>query len=431
MKKTITIDVHHLTRVEGHGDVHVVVDKGEIKEVRFDVVEAPRYFEAMLLDKKLTSAYEITARICGICSISHTLTSLNAIEQIIPATITEQTRLIRSLAMCSELFSSHLLHICFLAVPDFLGVPSVIPLVEQNPELVLKAINLKRNSNIISERTCGRHTHPLTLVIGGLTFVPPKQVLVELREMIANEMLPEMRAMVEVMATVKLPEFHRETEYLCLDNFYREPAGGRSIKSSDGEITPLDQYRKQIKEYVLPTSTAKFARANRSSYMVGALARLNNLFAELHPEAKGVAEKLSFKVPCYNPYANTVAQLIECVHFAHLALGFIDQLLALELKDEGLPKLQIQAGTGIGATEAPRGLLLHEYSCNDQGFITGANCIIPTNQNCGNINEDMKLMLPQILDLEQEAITLRLEMLVRAYDPCISCSTHLVQLEMG
>ena len=184
MKKSIQIDVHHLTRVEGHGDIHVIVDKGVLKEVRFDVVEAPRYFEAMLLDKKLTSAYEITSRICGICSISHTLTSLNAIEALLQVPITPQTRLIRSLAMCSEVLSSHLLHICFLVAPDFLGAPSVIPLIESNPELVLKAIKLKRGANFISEKVCGRHTHPITLVIGGVTYVPPKDHLDELKTLL-------------------------------------------------------------------------------------------------------------------------------------------------------------------------------------------------------------------------------------------------------
>ena len=334
----LNIAVHHVTRVEGHGDITAVVENGAVKEVRFDVVEAPRYFEAMLLDKKITQCYEITSRICGICSISHTLVSLRAIEDILQVSVSEQTRIIRSLAMCAELLTSHILHICFLAVPDFLNVPSVIPLIEQDPELVLKALRLKRIANILADTICGRHTHPLTLVIGGLTYVPPKEKLNDIKTILMSEMLPGLSALANVLSGLKLPDFERDTEYLCLDNFYREPAFGRTIKSSDGDITPSNQYRSKITEYVLPTSTAKFAKANRPSYMVGALARFNNLYPDLCPEAKETAAQLNLKPPCRNSFAITPAQLVECVHFTIKSIEYIDQLLGMDLKDEELPK---------------------------------------------------------------------------------------------
>lgn len=190
-----------------------------------------------------------------------------------------------------------------------------------------------------------------------------------------------------------------------------------------------------IKEYIVPTSTAKFARANRNSYMVGALARFNNLFHDLCPEAREAAAKMGLTVSCHNSYAITLAQLAESIHFTVKAVNIIDQLLAMDINEEGydcagFTETGYKPGTGVGIVEAPRGTLIHEYSIDENGYITDANCIIPTGQNCGNIMEDMKSLLPDILDREREEIIMLLEMLARAYDPCISCSAHMLQLEL-
>jgi sulfhydrogenase subunit alpha len=429
MPKTVHLDIHHITRVEGHGNIRVAVEDGKLREVSFDIVEAPRYFEAMLLGKEITSAYEITARICGICSISHSVASLNAIESILGVQPTPQTKLIRELAFCSEVLTSHLLHICFLAAPDFLGVPSVIPLLDTDPELVVKAIQLKRAANIIAEKICGRHTHPISLVVGGLTFVPGRAALLELKRLIAESILPDLDWLLQRFAKIQLPIFSRETEYICLENFYREPAGGQVFLSSDSGAFPITDYRKKLVEYVLPTSTAKMVRAGRDSYMVGALARFNNCYTDLKPQAKAAASRLDLAPPCHNPFAITTAQLVECVHFAVKAQEYVETLLKTEPQLETPPQPIMRAGTGIGVVEAPRGALIHEYTTDAAGIITGANCIIPTGQNCANITADMRAYLPSLLDREKHEIAKAMEMLVRAYDPCISCSAHFVELE--
>jgi sulfhydrogenase subunit alpha len=424
----LNINVHHVTRVEGHGNIVVNTRNGEIEECKFEVIESPRFFEAMLRGRRWDEAQHITCRICGICSIGHTTASLNATEAAFGIQPSEQTRLLRRLLFHGEMIQSHVLHVYFLVAPDLLNVGSVVPLANTHKDVVLRALRMKKTANEISRILAGRHVHPCAAVVKGFTKLPAEGELLSIKQMLVDA-IPDVEATVDLLLTLELPDFERETEYLSLRHSDEYAfARGEVIASSDGDETDIQDYRQKVKEFIVPHSTSKHARANRDSYMVGALARVNNNYHQLSPMAKSAAEKLGLKVPCYNPFMNNIAQIVEVAHCVEDGIQVVDQILSNGLKEEDL-SVQIKAGTGVGAADVPRGTLYHEYTYDENGIITDANCVIPTGQNYANVELDMRALVPLIIDRPQEEIAHLLEMLVRAYDPCISCSVHLLNVK--
>jgi coenzyme F420-reducing hydrogenase alpha subunit len=315
-----------------------------------------------------------------------------------------------------------------LVAPDFFGVGSVLPLATSHPEVVLRALRIKKLSGDLCAMVGGRHTHPIAMTVGGFTYLPTEKQLLTMRERLvaARE---DMDETIALFATLPWPDFERETEYVSLqkDDEYAFIDG--RITTTDGFTYELPDYRKVTNEYMVPHSTAKWTKHNRDTYMVGALARFNNNYDQLHPRAKAAAEKLGMKPIVTNSFLNSGAQAIEMVHCIEDSIQIIDELMEQGVKEEPLYDFQGKGGEGVGSCDVPRGILFHNYIIDDEGLIQGANCVIPTNQNHANIEADMHALLPQILDQPQEKITHMMEMLVRAYDPCISCSTHLLNVE--
>jgi sulfhydrogenase subunit alpha len=421
----VNVNVHHVTRVEGHGDIVVDVKNGEIKECRFEVVEAPRFFEAFVRGRPYYELSHITSRICGICSIGHATTSLRATEKALGVEPSEQTVLLRKLNFHGEIIDSHVLHTYYLVAPDFFGVGSVIPLVETHRPVVERALKIKKLSGDLCAMIGGRHTHPCAMAVGGFTHLPSEA---ELRDMQARlvDARTDMDETIALFATLPWPEFERETEYVSLkkDDEYAFIDG--TVVTTDGFSYPIEDYRQVTNEWCVPFSTAKWTKHNRESYMVGALARFNNNYDQLHPRAKEAAAKLGMKPICTNPFLNSAAQAVEMVHSIEDCIEIIDELLTRGIQPEEPPEVDVKAGEGVGSCDVPRGILFHNYVYDENGVCVKANCIIPTNQNYANLNADMQALLPQILDKPQEEIRLMMEMLVRAYDPCISCSTHFL-----
>ena len=430
--KNLDVEVHHVTRVEGHGNIYVNVRKGIIEKCEWNISEAPRFFEAMVVGRQWSELHHITSRICGICSIGHTLASLRATESAMGITISDQDLKLRKLALHAENMQSHILHLGFLVLPDLMGVGSVIPLASSNPEEVKTVLRLHRNANEMSNLICGRTTHPQRLIPGGFSKIPSIKELTALREKLKDS-LPDLQTVAELFKSlaIKLPDFMRETEFIALTKPDEYALYDGQLGSTDTGTAPVGEYLSFTNEYVVPTSTAKRAKHVRESYMVGALARLNINYDMLSPLAKKTAEMFGLKPVCHNPFMNNVAQLVEVVHSVEDSIRLIDELEAAGLQrqpDYNRPEVKIKAGRGIGAVEVPRGILFHDYTYNEKGVCTKANCIIPTNQNHGNIELDMKALLPKILDKTEKEIELSFEMLVRAYDPCISCSTDCVRV---
>lgn len=422
------IKVNHVTRVEGHGNIHIKIRDGMVEECQWQVVEAPRFFEAMLRGRKWYELAHITSRICGICSIGHTLTSLKATEAAMGVTLSEQTEKFRRLLVHAENLQSHILHLGYLVLPDLLRVPSVIPLASTHKNEVLLVVRLHRLANEMSDLVGGRTTHPQRPVVGGFTKWPTAEELETLRQRLADS-VPDVEAVASLFKSLEgeLPQFIRETEYIGLTSVDEYALYDGDIASTDGGRWPVDNYKEITNEYLVPHSTAKFTRHKRDSYMVGALARLNLNYDQLTPKAKQVAETFGLRPINYNPFMNNIAQLVEVAHSMEDSIRLIDDLLKNGIKDEK-PSVSVRAGRGSAAVEVPRGILFHEYEYNKDGECVWANCVIPTNQNHANIQKDLEALVSEIKDRPQEEIELTAEMLIRAYDPCISCSTHCIFL---
>jgi len=431
-KSNFDVEVHHVTRVEGHGNIYVNVRNGAIAKCEWAISEAPRFFEAMVVGRQWSELHHITSRICGICSIGHTLASLKATEIAMGVTISEQDLKLRKLALHAENMQSHLLHLGFLVLPDLMGVGSVIPLASSNPEEVKTVLRLHRLANEMSDLLCGRTTHPQRLLPGGFSKIPSMRELTALREKLKAS-VPDLEAVAGLFKSgaPKFPALIRETEFIALTNPDEYALYDGKIASTDTGTAPVSEYLSFTNEYIVPHSTAKRAKHARESYMVGALARLNVNYDLLSPLAKKIAEMFGLKPVCHNPFMNNIAQLVEVVHGVEDSIKLINELEAAGLQsqpDYNNPEVTVKAGRGVGAVEVPRGILFHDYTYNEKGVCTKANCVIPTNQNHGNIELDMKALVPKIVDKTPKEIELSLEMLVRAYDPCISCSAHYVKV---
>ncbi|MDD4879291.1 MAG: Ni/Fe hydrogenase subunit alpha [Candidatus Omnitrophica bacterium] len=437
MSRNVKVNVEYLTRVEGHGNIVVNVKDGKLDDCRLDIVESPRFFEGMLRGRSIFEAQHITSRICGICACGHTLASIQAGEDALGFKPSEQTIRLRKLLLHQEMLDSHILHIYLLVAPDLLGVKSFVPLIETHNKVVRRALRMKKAFNDVCDILVGRHVHPISAIVGGFTKLPKEKDLDAMLDILEG-LRPDMEATLELLSALKFPEFERDTEYVALVNDSDEyPLLEGDIGSTDGLRMPKKDYLKITNEFVVPHSSAKHTKASRESYMVGALARLNLNYNKLHPKAKKAAESLKLKPVTTNPFLNTAAQAVECVHCLEESISILEYFKEKGVKQEeavvvGLNEkgtIPVRAGSGVGAVEVPRGILFHNYEIDKNGKIVNANCVIPTGQNLNNIEHDMRKLVPEILDRKDEEITLAMEMLVRAYDPCISCSAHFLNVK--
>jgi len=430
MTKNVNISVNHVTRLEGHGNIRLRASDGKVEHVEWQVPEAPRFFEAMVRGRSFEDIQTIVSRICGICSVTHSLASIKGVEDAMGIQVSEQTDKLRILCHYGEYIESHILHVGYLVAPDLLGQNSVIPLIESHPDVVKTVIRLHRLGNAWMELIGGRMTHPITLKPGGFTAIPSEQQLRELKKSI-EEAVPDLKTIVKVVLSLadKLPAFDRDTEYIALKHpdYYTFYHGDIASTDTD-ETVPIQGFESVVNEHVVPQSTAKWCKWHRDSYAVGSLSRFNINADKLLPMATAIAKEFGLEKGACNPYLNNVAQVVECAQVAEHSLQIIDELLTTGLKPEPV-KVKPRAGEGAGCVEAPRGILFHRYAFDEKGLCTKANICIPTGQNHANIQKDFEALAPQIIDRDQDEIRLLLEMLVRSYDPCISCSTHYLDVE--
>lgn len=430
----LRIEVPYVTRVEGHGNIVIDMKAGKLLTSHLEVVEPPRYFEAMLKGYPYSDIALITSRICGICSVGHQMTSLKATEKALGIDVSAQTVLLRKLLVYGATMQSHILHVYFLAAPDLLGVPSVIPLAKTHPDVVKMALRMKKLANDICDRLGGRTIHPNRLVPGGFTKLPSLADLTWIRAMLEQQMVPDAKASLALLKSLlpKFPTFERETEYIGLSHMSEYAFYEGDVASTDAGHFPVDDYLSLTNEFIVPHSTSKHCRHSRSSYFVGALGRFNNNYPRLNPLAKAAAAELGLAPIVKNPFLNTAVQLVETVHVVEESLKLLDDLLVRGIKEEKpvMPE-RLREGRAAEATEVPRGILFHDYTYDNRGQVVKANCIIPTTQNTQCIDDDMTELVPWMLNrgMTKDQMTLTLEMLVRAYDPCISCSVHFLDVE--
>ena len=425
------IVIEHLARVEGHGGITVELEGDTVGSVRFDVFEAARLLEPLVRGKYYQEVAPILSRICAICSVAHSLTSLKATENAFQVRVSPQTESLRELLYLGESIESHALHLFLLAIPDYLNYPSAIALAADNPGAVTLGLRLKKLGNLIQETIGGRAIHPVNAVPGGFGKVPTVDQLIELRSAVTRGMT-DSEAVIDVMASLPGADFcHSHTVYAALrspnlDSYY---AGDEVMVVWDGDraIVRAADYRTLTNEKVVPHSHAKHSSFRGKPFMVGSLARLTVNPERLTGRQAAAMKRLQLQLPADNPMDNNNAQAVELINDVERALAIVEELLRTGVKDERPVEIHPRAGTGTAITEAPRGLLIHSYTYDTDGRIASADVITPTALNAASMEMHFRRAVEQSTERDEAAIGRRLQMIARAYDPCISCSVHLVR----
>ena len=426
-----TVAIEHLARVEGHGGIMVELEGNTVGKVHFDVFEGARLLESLVRGKRYDEVAPILSRICSICSAAHSLTSLKATENAFEVRISPQTELLRDLLYLGENIESHALHIFLLAVPDYLNFPSAIALAADKPDAVSLGLRLKKLGNLIQETIGGRAVHPVNALPGGFGTVPTVDQLIGLRNRLVEGM-KDSDTVIDLMASLPPADFCRcETAYAALlspnrDSYY---AGDEVMLASNGDrsMVRAADYRKLANEQSVLHSHAKHSSFRGRPFMVGSLARLTVNPHRLKGKLAVAMERLQLQLPASNPMDNNKAQALELVSDVERALEIIEHLLRDGVKDERPALVNVRAGTGTAITEAPRGLLIHSYTYDAEGRIAAADVITPTALNAASMELHFRRAVEQCAEREDAVIAKRLQMIARAYDPCISCSVHLVR----
>ena len=432
---TRTIRVEHLARVEGHGGITVELEGDDIRQVRFDVFEGLRLFESLVAGRSWEDVSPIVSRICAICSVAHSLTSIKATESAFGVVPTPQTERLRDLLFRGENIESHALHLFLLAAPDYLGYPSGPAMAADHPELVALGLRLKKLGNLIQEVLGGRPIHPVNAIPGGFGALPTPADLARLQAAL-EQGVADCRTAVEFLKTLPPADFcSSDTVFAAMEptEGYGYWAGDRVVFLADGvrRTVPAARLRELVTETPVPHSHAKHSAYGGRPFMVGALARFTLFGDRLCPAAKEAAKELGLTVPSGNPMDNNAAQAVELVHDVEQALAQVRYLVAVGLApEEPVPVVPGEGGATV-VTEAPRGILLHGYTYDATGRIVTAEVITPTAFNAASVEDHFRHVIEEDPKEDDAALTRKLEMVARAYDPCISCSVHLVRRRAG
>jgi sulfhydrogenase subunit alpha len=418
-----TFTVEHVARIEGHGTITVEVEGGKVRDITMDVVEPARLFESMVVGRRFDEAPLITSRICGICSPNHAMTSIKAIETALDVRVSERTKLMRKLVLYASYLQNHATHLYVFAAPDFVGLPSVFPLAETHPDVVARALKLKKLGNELTTLIAGRPVHPVTLVVGGFTSEPDPRELAGYAEQLRG-VIDDAAETAALFASFPAPGFSTAGDMLALrDEGDYAIYDGEVVSLLGGWRRPAAEYRDFIAENIVAHSNAKHSTVDGRTFMVGALPRVNISHDLLTARAKGALKSAGISPDSRNTFHNNVCQAVELVDAAERCAKYIDELLDMGGSTQPVP-YKIRAGSGAAATEAPRGTLYHSYAIDDDGFVTAGDVITPTAQNLANLEADMRAFAPTVVKRPQEEFLLAIEQLVRAYDPCLSCSVH-------
>ncbi len=419
------INIPALARVEGEGALEITLREGAVEEVHLRIYEPPRFFEGILRGRHFHEVPDIVARICGICPVAYQMSAVHALEAALGIAPPENTRALRRLLYCGEWIESHALHLYLLAAPDFFGYGSALEMAKDHREIVERGLRLKATGNALIAAVGGRSIHPVSPRVGGFSGVPRRGDL--------RRLLPELeRAREAAMVTVRwaagwpIPEHAWDFEYAALVHQEEYPMNEGRFCSSGGVDCAMVEFDTVVQESQIPHSNALHAAfKGRGAYLVGPLARINLNAERLAPGARAALRESGIPFPTQNPFYSHLARAVEMLHAVEEALRIIEEYAP---PDPPCAETPDRAGEGRWITEAPRGSLYHHYRIGPDGLIESARIVPPTSQNQRQIEEDLRAYLPKLLDLPDEALGLRCEALVRAYDPCISCATHFLSV---
>jgi coenzyme F420-reducing hydrogenase alpha subunit len=426
-RRTKTIKTDYLARVEGEGAMLVKIADGRVEDVQLKIYEPPRFFEAFLRGRAFAEAPDITARICGICPVAYQMSSVQAMEQACGVEVGGQLRALRRLLYCGEWIESHALHVFMLHAPDFLGYESALELARDEPELVANALELKKTGNEVMAVVGGREVHPINVRVGGWYRAPRKRELGALVDKLERAREIALEA-VGVTAGFHFPDYEQDYELVCLSEPGEYPIDRGRIVSDRGLDIQVEEYGDHFVEKHVPWSNALHSRlVERGSYLCGPLARFALGFERLSPLAREAAAEAGLAPSERNPFRSIVVRCVEMVYAADEALRLI---AAYEEPDAPAVEFEPRAAVGHGCTEAPRGILYHRYEIDEEGTILDAKIVPPTSQNQRTIEEDLRGVVERSLHVPDDDLTRLCEQTIRNYDPCISCATHFLELEV-
>lgn len=426
---TKTIKVDYLARVEGEGALYVKLKDKAVTDVKLKIFEPPRFFEAFLRGRNFAEAPDITARICGICPVAYQMSAVHAMEDACGVKVEGQLRALRRLLYCGEWIESHVLHVYMLHAPDFLGYQDAIQMAKDHPSIVQRGLQLKKAGNEIVTLIGGREIHPINVRVGGFYKLPAKKDLAVLAEKLkwARD-----AALETVRWTGKLnfPDFERDYEFVALRHPNEYPFNeGRLVSNRDLDIAVSEYEQHFIEEHVAHSNALHSVRKDGGAYFVGPLARYNLNFDKLTPLAQQAAHEAGLSKVCRNPFLSIIVRSVETLYACEEALRIIAEY---EWPDHPFVEVQPRAdgAMGYGCTEAPRGILYHRYRLDGNGLILDAKIVPPTSQNQKTIENDLWQYVSKHVRLPQDKLTWQCEQAIRNYDPCISCATHFLKLEI-
>jgi sulfhydrogenase subunit alpha len=427
MAERRTIRTDYLARVEGEGAMTVRLANGHVEHVELRIFEPPRFFEALLRGRAFTEAPDITARICGICPVAYQTSAVNALENLCGVEVPEPIRLLRRLLYCGEWIESHALHVYMLHAPDFLGYAGAVELARDAPQVVERGLSLKRTGNDVLALVGGREIHPINVRVGGFYRAPTKR---ELRTLVESLERAREAALETVRWTAgfDFPERAVECELVALSHPEDYAIERGRIRSDAGLDIPPAEYDEHFEEEHVARSNALHSRLRTGgTYLCGPLARYALNHQQLSPLAREAASDVGLDTPCRDAFRSIVVRSVELVYACDESLRLIE---VYEEPDAPFVAVPPVAGTGYGASEAPRGLLYHRYRLDTEGTILDAKIVPPTSQNQLAIEDDLRAVVGRYAHLDDDALRLVCEQAIRNYDPCISCATHFLQLEV-
>jgi sulfhydrogenase subunit alpha len=424
-----TIAVDYLARVEGEGALHVRIHDRTVEEVELRIFEPPRFFEAFLRGRHYAEAPDITARICGICPVAYQMSSCHALERALGVSVGGALRDLRRLLYCGEWIESHALHIYLLHAPDFLGYPDAIRLAKDHPDAVKHGLALKKTGNALMRVLGGREIHPINVRVGGFYRCPSREELDALRGDLERA-LALAEETVRFVAGFDFPSVEEDYEFVALRHPDEYPLNEGHIVSSRGVDIDAADFGGTFEEVHVPhTHALQSVRKGGGSYLVGPLARYALNHDRLSPRAAKVASEVGLEPVVRNPFRSVVVRAVETVYACEEALRLIDRYRPPDRASVDLPPVD-RPIHGMAATEAPRGILYHEYDVDPGGLIRSARIVAPTSQNQKRIEDDVRHLVGRSLDLDTAALTFACERAIRNHDPCISCATHFLTLDL-
>jgi sulfhydrogenase subunit alpha len=419
----MNIKINHIAKMEGHTGFMASVIDGDVKSAKLQVQEGIRLIEGVLTGREYRDMPLIAQRICGICPVVHNLTSIKALENAMGVSVTRETEKLRTLLEYAQFIHSHSLHLFFLSLADFLDMDNDIELINKYPLEAKKAITLREYGLEIVKVVGGRSVHPLTNEVGGFKKAPDREAMKKL----VSDSEGVLKIALELGAFfrgIKIPDFSRETEHVSLDKKGEYAVYDGDVISSRGLRISVEKFEANFLELQKQQEVIKRVEYDGKSYMVGAIARINNNRSKLREQASEYLKSLRWSFPDHNPFHNILAQMVEVIHSIEESKRIMMELLNSDLDEVLTKEYVVREGEGSAAVEAPRGTLYYHVDVDAKGYIKNVNIITPTAQVLSNLEDDIAEYIPQILKLQKAEQEKKLRAFIRAYDPCISCAVH-------